>query len=118
MSGRICAARKASGKFHLGGIGFRVEKIGADRVVEKVGVLRNGADALMQRIEPRLADIDPVDGDRAILHVIEPGNEVSDRGLSRPRRAHEREKLSRLGNKGDVRQRRLLRRLFGHGNRF
>ena len=118
MSGQDLRRAQCFGKFHLRGLGLRIEKIGADGVVEKVGVLHNGADALMQRIELRLANVDPVDRDRAILHVIEPGDQVSDGGLTPAGRADERDELARFGDKGDVVQHRFLRRLIGHGNRF
>src|SRR5215469_5469621 len=69
---------KRFGDVRVGGFRLRVCEIGTDRVVEKVRVLGNDADAVMQRIKARVARVDAVHGNRATLNVIQARHKLRD----------------------------------------
>ena len=84
------------------GVGAGVEQVGADGVVEHVGVLGDVADHVLQRLQRHLAHVVAADADGARADVVEPRDQVGDRGLARARRTHQRDHLAGLGGEGDV----------------
>ena len=60
-------------------------------------LLRYVADLLAQVVLRHLADVDAVQQDRPLGHVVEAGNQVDDRRFAGPGRADEGRRLTRLG---------------------
>src|ERR1700691_1380928 len=88
--------------FRVGCVGLGIEKIRADRIVEKVSVLRHDSYALTQRIELRIAHVNAVDEYGSALHVIETRNELGDGGFACSGRTDESDQLTWLDGEGDV----------------
>ena len=59
----------------VGRLGPGVPEVGADALVEEVGVLADDPDRPAQRVLPEGAHVETIDGDRTARHVVEPGNE-------------------------------------------
>ena len=102
MRSWIEAAVAAAIELVLGRLGSRVAEVVADRRVEQVGLLGHRPDDLAQRRELDPADVDVVDLDRARIDVVQPRHEVGRGRLARPRRADERDELTRVGDEVDV----------------
>ena len=84
----------------LGRVGLAVQQVAADRRVEQVRLLRDHADHVADRLERDLPHVDAVDLDGALLHVVEAGHQVRDRGLAGAARTDERRELTRAGSPG------------------
>jgi hypothetical protein len=89
-------------QFRLGGTGSGVGQVGPDRVVEQVGVLRDDADRVVQRLQGHVPHVMPVDPHGAGGDVVQPGHEVSDRGLPGSGRADQRGELSGRSTKAHL----------------
>ena len=74
----------------VGGVGLREAEVLAHGRVEEIGLLRDDADRRGERLEGQLANVDPVDRDRALGRVVEPRDEVAARRLAGAGLAHER----------------------------
>ena len=98
-------------EFLLGRVGAPVEQVPADRRVEQVGLLRDDADQVAERLELQVAHVDPVDLHRAALHVVQPRDQVRHRRLAGTGRPDQRRELPGFDRQGDVLQRPLPRRL-------
>ncbi len=66
----------------LGGLGAGVGQVGADRVVEEVGVLGDDADGVAQRVEGDVAQVPAVDAYGAVDGVVQPRHQVGGGGLA------------------------------------
>ena len=86
----------------VGGAGPGVEQVGADRVVEHVGVLGDVADDVLQGLQRHVAYVVPADAHRAGLGVVQPGDQVRDRGLAGTGRTDQRDHVAALGDEVDV----------------
>ncbi len=65
-----------------------------DRIVEEDDLLRHEPDFFAQARDLVLADVAPVDEDRAFRRVVKPRQQSRDRRLARAARAHERDDLA------------------------
>ncbi len=70
--------------------------------MEHVGVLGDVADDVLQRLEGHVAHVVAADPDGALVDVVEPRDEVGDRGLAGAGRADQGDHLARLGHEGHV----------------
>jgi hypothetical protein len=70
--------------------------------VEEVCLLGHDADRLAEARQRDLADVDAVDLDRPLVDVIEAGQQVGRRRLSRARGPNERHQLARLDLEVDL----------------
>ena len=66
----------------LRGLGPSVGDVVAHGADEEEDILLDGADAGPQGLELEVANVDPIDGDRALGHVVEARQEVDDGGLA------------------------------------
>ncbi len=73
--------------------GRAIGDVGADRVVEEEGFLRDERTRRAQRTERYLAHILTVDQDAALCRIVEAGHEVEDRALARARGADKRDRM-------------------------
>ena len=78
--------------------------------MEHVSVLGDHADDAMDRVEGGVTHVDAIDADRARTHVVEPGDEMADRGLAGSGRTDQRHQLARLD-----RERHVEEHLLGRG---
>ena len=79
-------------------LGRAVATIGdvvADRVIEQHRILRHHPDRVMQADLGHVAQVLPVDQNRATVHVVKAEQQPPDGGLARPRRADDRHGLAR-----------------------
>ncbi len=83
MNSWACAARAAASMASRDAPRHAVGDVVRDRVVEEHGLLRHERDLLAQRPQRDVADVDAVDENRAFLDVVEPRNQVHERGLAR-----------------------------------
>jgi hypothetical protein len=83
-----------------------VGDVGAHRVVEEHRLLRDESDLAAQAFERRVLHVDAVDQHGAFRHVVEPRQQVDERRLARPARAHDRDHLARPRLEADVAERR------------
>ena len=66
MKSWMLAARAAASISAWVGIRLGIEQVGADGIVEQVGLLRHHADLRGQRVERHIAQVVPVDADDAL----------------------------------------------------
>ena len=104
-----CAPATARGALDLvvGRIGTSVGDVGAHGVGEEERVLEHDADLAPHGVERDVAHVDAVDADRAVLHVVEAGEEEAHRRLARARRPDQRDRLARRDPQREVAQHRL-----------
>ena len=83
--------RFARGRAHLcvARAGAAIADIGGDRAMQERGVLRHHADRRAQAFLRDAADVLPVDADAAVLQLIEPQQQIDQRGLARARAPHQ-----------------------------
>src|SRR2546430_11594854 len=55
---------------------------------EQKGVLEDNADLAPERLHRRVADVPPVDGDRSLCWIVEPGEQGEHGGLARRSEEH------------------------------
>ena len=91
------------------GVGPPERDVRGDRIGEEERVLEHDADAASQRLQRRVAHVDAVDGHRARMHVVEPGQQEPDGRLARARAAHERDRLAGRDMQAEVAQHRFGR---------
>ena len=91
---------KSGADLVVGGVGPGIEQVGADGVVEEMGILGDDADTLVDRVELQVADIDAADADGAALRVVEARDEVGDGGFAGAGGSDQRDQLagSECGN--------------------
>src|SRR5215472_18065536 len=65
----LCIAQRTRDLF-LRRLGLSVKQICTNRVVKQVSILRNHANPLAERIQLGISNVNPVDSDSSILHVI------------------------------------------------
>ena len=104
----LVSARPPRRRFDVGIRGVRpaVTDVVADGVREQKGVLQHDADALPEAVLGHAADVLPVDGHGAGLHVVEALQQADDGGLAGTGRAHQRHGLAGLGDQVDALQHR------------
>src|SRR5687767_13208553 len=81
-----------------------IRDVGAHGVVEENRLLRDDAQALPQRADREIPEVDPVHEDAALAHVVETGEEVHERGLARAGRTDERGNRPGRGPEGHPRE--------------
>ena len=79
-----------------------VRDVVRDRVVEQHGLLRHDADLRAQRLQRDLANVAPIDRNRAAADVVKPRDQVHERGLAGAAAADDRHHLSRRHRQRDV----------------
>src|SRR5205085_8870967 len=87
-----------------------IEQVLADRGMEEERVLKDHANLPAQRFERQVANVEAVQPDGAKLRIVEPGQEVGDRGLAGAGRADQCGQLPWLDLEGHVRQGRAVAR--------
>src|SRR5690606_39115213 len=92
---RLRLARRG---LHLGLARARaaVADVGGDGAVQERSILRHHADRRAQAFLRDLRDVLTVDGDAALLHVVESQQQIDQRRLARARAPHQSDALSRL----------------------
>ena len=70
--------------------------------MEHVRVLGDVADRVLERLQGQVADVLAADPHRPAVDVVEPRDEVGDRGLAGTGRPDERDHLAGLGGEGDA----------------
>ena len=80
----VVGTGKPRGSFHIRVrcIGSRERDVRRDRVVEQKCVFEHDRDCVSQVGQREVADVDAVDGDGALVHVVEAHQQASERGLS------------------------------------
>ena len=73
-----------------------------DRAVHELGVLEHESDPAVQVVGVEGADVDAVDAHRALVDVVEPGQQRGQRGLARPGRPDQRGHRARAQGQVDV----------------
>ena len=89
----------------VGGVRAGEAQVLADAGVEQVGLLGDHADCRRQRFEARIADVDPVDRDPPLLRLVQPRDQVAERGLARAGLADDRGSRAGRDDQIDVAQR-------------
>ena len=74
---------------------------------EQEGILGNHGDARAERGQRNAVHVDAVQEDRAIGHLVQPGNQRGQRGLARADRAHDSQRAAGRDVERDVAQGRL-----------
>src|SRR5262245_49100069 len=97
--------------FGVRGVGPHEQQVLADRAREQLGVLRDEADPLPQRVHVHAVVGLAVVEDAAVLRAVQADEQLHERRLARPRRAHERPRLAAADAEGHVLQRGLRRGL-------
>src|SRR5207253_8377268 len=92
-------------ELRLGSRRLGIEEVVADRVVPEEGVLEDDADVLADRLERRLAQVAPVDPNRASARIVEARDQVAGGRLPGTARPDQRDQLTGLD-----RERHLLER--------
>ena len=88
----------------LRGVRAAPEKVLPNGPGEEHIVLQHHADAVPELLQGIVPNIQPVQQDRASGDVIEPGDQIDQRGLARPRAAHDGHKLAGLHGEADLRE--------------
>ncbi len=112
----MLAALRGCLDLRLGGIQVWHSQVGADGVVEEIGLLGDHADRGGERVERDIAQVVPVDADDSVGRVVEARDEIGQGGLARAGGTDQRDQLSGPGGEGDVLQGDLAR--LGGGIRF
>jgi len=81
------------------GIGHCHGDVFADRAAEEEAVLGHHADPVAQKQRVHVAQVDVVDGDDALLRVVEALDELGDGALARAAPAHDADHLAGLDGK-------------------
>ena len=89
------------------GVQPSVRDVVADAAVEQPGVLEDHAEARPQLVPGELADIVAIERDATRVHVVEAHQQIDQRGLAGPGRAHDGDRRARLRRQGQVRDERL-----------
>ena len=92
-------------QFGLRRIGPGIEQVGADGVVEEVGLLGHHADIGRQGGQRDVAQIVAVQRDPALGRIVQARQQIGDGRLARAAGADQRHQLARLDLKADVAQR-------------
>ena len=85
-------------------VGAPVRDVGAHRVVEEHGLLRDQADLPTQGLQRDLAEVEAVDGEASRGGVVEAGQQAGQRGLARSRAPHQRHHLAASERQVHVRE--------------
>ena len=83
------------------------EDVFSRRPVKEEHVLQDDADLLAQALECQVADVMPVQRDRTLAHVVEPGDEAGQRRLAHARRSYQGDHAARCDIEVDVAQHRV-----------
>ena len=89
------AARRRLLELLVGRVGAREAQVLAHAAVEQVGVLRDDADDAPERCEAEVAHVVAVEQHRALADVVEPRDQVAERGLAAAGLADDRDLASR-----------------------
>ena len=92
----------------FGGVGTPVGDVVADRPLEEPGVLQHHPDLGAQVLAPQPGDVDAVEGDAPGVEVVEPHDEVDQRGLAGAGRSDDGNRLTRLDAEAHVLDQRLV----------
>ena len=82
----------------LGGTGPAVGDVLGDRPADQPGVLKHHADPGAQRLPADVTDVMAVDHDPAGVDVVEPHQQIDQRGLARPGRPDDGHRAAGLGH--------------------
>ncbi|MNS07818.1 hypothetical protein D3C72_392690 [compost metagenome] len=88
------------------------------RAVKQHRVLLHDCDLAAQRRLLHLGDVLPVDGDAAVVHVVQALDQLDERGLARARMAHQADALSGRDARGEVLVQRRVVRAIAEGHVF
>ncbi len=83
-------------------VGTAVRDVVRDRVVEEHGVLRDQADVAAQRPQRHVADVEVVDEDGPVGHVVEARQQVDERRLARAAEADDGDDLAGIDPERDA----------------
>jgi len=116
LVGRRLPAEEVVGPGRLGGreprfdrrLGPAVGEVFPDRAAKQERLLKHDSQPLPQLAGRQPADVDPVDLDAPLLDVVEPGQEVHERGFSGAAAAHDPDHLAGGHLEGDVVEHRLV----------
>ena len=111
--GVVSVGQRVHEPVHVGGrcglddlvlVGIRpaVGDVLEDRAAEQPGVLQHHPDPRPQRLPADRRDVDAVDEDPPRIHVVEPHQQVHQRGLARPGGADDRDRAAGLGDQRQV----------------
>ena len=89
-------------QFSLRGIRPGVKQVGADGVMKEIGFLGHHANLAGERFQGYIAQIGAIQGDAPAGGVIQPGDQVGERGFPRAAWAHQRHQLPGFHVKADV----------------
>ena len=95
----------------VGGVQFAVANVIHDRAGEQIGLLKHDPEGMPQIGLGDLVDVDAVVADLAVGNIIEPVDEVRDRGLARAGSAHKGDLLPGMGIERHVMQHGLARHI-------
>src|SRR6185312_12524600 len=90
-------------------IGPAITDVVADGAVEEPGVLQHHAGLRPQLIAPQSRDVDAVEGDPALIQLVEAQDEVDERGLAGAGGTDDGNGVAGLGHQREVLDERLLR---------
>ena len=93
----------------LGRVGIAVRDVLADRAAEEPRVLQHHADLRAQLRARDRRDAAPVERDLAPVQLVEPHDQVDERGLARAGRADDRDRLAGLGDERERLDQRAVR---------
>ena len=85
-------SRRALHRFHVG-IGFRKRNVVADRIVEQERLLEHHTDVLSQLAHVEPTQIDAIQCDAALLHVVKAQQQPNDGALAGSSGTHQRDRL-------------------------
>ena len=97
--------------FLVGGVQFAVADVLHDGACEQVGILKNDAEGVPEICLFDLIDVDAVVADLAVVHIVEPVDQVGDGRLARAGGTDEGHFLSRLRVEGQVVEYHVIRHI-------
>ena len=105
----VAVGRLGRGDHAVGrGLAQAVGQVVVNGPAEQEGLLEDHADLPAQVAGVDLADVQAVDQDSPLVHVVEAGQEVDDRRLARAALAHDADPLARLDPETDALENRLV----------
>jgi hypothetical protein len=102
---------ECGGHIRLGRLGLCQANVVDDRAGEQVALLRHERDCAAQAVEPSVAKIDAPEPHLTAHRIVEPDQELCERGLPGSGRADERQMLARLDPQVDAVQNRHTRQI-------
>lgn len=96
--------RHLRGRDHIGPgrLGADKAQVLGHRGIEQIGLLRHDPQHLRQRRKAEIAQIHPVEADRASVDIVKPRQKVAERGLARARRPDDGDMAARRDGQGHI----------------